>query len=67
MSNVPFIIMGEMIPTEYRALLRAIGSSFHLFCNFFAVLFFSNMLKAMGKDGTFFFYTGCTLLSAIFV
>jgi facilitated trehalose transporter len=25
------------------------------------------MLKVMGKDGTFFFYTGCTLLSAIFV
>jgi facilitated trehalose transporter len=25
------------------------------------------MLKVMGKDGTFFFYTRCTLLSAIFV
>jgi hypothetical protein len=24
-------------------------------------------LKAMGKDGTFFFFTGCILLSAIFV
>jgi facilitated trehalose transporter len=67
MSNVPFIIMDEMFPTEYRALLRAIGSSFHLLLNFVAILFFSNMLKAMGKDGTFFFYTGCTLLSAIFV
>lgn len=67
MSNVPFIIMGEMFPTEYRALLGAISSSFHLFCTFVAVFFFPNMLKAMGKDGTFFFYTGCTLLSAIFV
>ncbi len=67
MSNVPFIVMGEMFPTEYRALLGAISSSFHLFCTFVAVFFFPNMLKAMGKDGTFFFYAGCTLLSAIFV
>ncbi|EFX68179.1 hypothetical protein DAPPUDRAFT_63379, partial [Daphnia pulex] len=53
MSNVPFIIMGKMFPTENWALL------FHLFFTFVAVFFFRNMLKAMGKDGTFFFYTGC--------
>jgi hypothetical protein len=53
MSNVPFIIMGEMFPTEYWALF------FHLFCTFVTVFFFPNMLKAMGKDGTILFYTGC--------
>jgi facilitated trehalose transporter len=67
MSNVPFIIMGEMFPTQFRSLLGAIASSFQLFCTFVAVYFFPNMLKTMGKDGTFFFFTGCTLLSAIFV
>ena len=67
MSNVPFIIMGEMFPTQFRSLLGAITSSFHLFCTFVAVYFFPNMLKAMGKDGTFYFFTGCTLLSAVFV
>lgn len=67
MSNVPFIIMGEMFPTQFRALLGAISSSFHLFCTFVAVYFFPIMLKAMGKDGTFYFFAGCTLLSVVFV
>ncbi|XP_057373250.1 facilitated trehalose transporter Tret1-like [Daphnia carinata] len=66
-SNVPFIIMGEMFPLRYRTLLGGISSSFHLFCTFVMVRFFPDMLRAMGKDGTFYFFCGCTLLSAIFV
>ncbi|KAK4011374.1 hypothetical protein OUZ56_020488 [Daphnia magna] len=66
-SNVPFIIMGEMFPLRYRSLLGGISSSFHLFCTFVVVRFFPDMLREMGKDGTFYFFAGCTLLSAIFV
>ncbi|KAK4011370.1 hypothetical protein OUZ56_020484 [Daphnia magna] len=66
-SNVPFIIMGEMFPLRYRTLLGGISSSFHLFCTFVMVRFFPDMLRAMGKGGTFYFFSGCTLLSAIFV
>lgn len=67
MSNVPFIIMGEMFPSRFRSLLGGISSSFNLFCTFVTVRFFPDMLKGLGKDGTFYFFTGCTLFSAIFV
>ena len=67
MSNVPFIIMGEMFPSRFRPLLGAISSSFNLFCLFLTVYFFPDMLKGRGKDGTFYFYTGCTLASVVFV
>lgn len=67
MSNVPFIIMGEMFPTQYRTLLGSISSSFNLFCTFVMVRFFPDMSGALGKDGTFFLFSLCTLLSAAFV
>lgn len=56
-----------MFPSCYRSLLGAISSSFHLFCTFVMVRFFPDMLRNLGKDGTFYFFTGCTLFSAIFV
>ena len=65
MSNVPFIIMGEMFPSRFRPLLGAISSSFNLFCLFLTVYFFPEMLQGLGKDGTFYFYTGCTLASVV--
>ncbi|XP_046457784.1 facilitated trehalose transporter Tret1-like isoform X2 [Daphnia pulex] len=67
MSNVPFIIMGEMFPARHRTSLGAISSSFNLFCTFAMVQLFPDMSQAFGKDGTFYFFTGCTLLSAAFV
>lgn len=67
LSNVPFIVMGEMFPLRYRPLLGAFSSSFNLFSLFIMVRFFPDMMNAMGKDGTFYFYTGCTLSSAVFV
>lgn len=66
-SNIPMIIMGEMFPLRFRSLLGAISSSFSLFCLFLTVYFFPVMLKGLGKDGTFYFFTGCTLLSVVFV
>jgi facilitated trehalose transporter len=67
MSNVPFIIMGEMFPARHRTSLGAISSSFNLFCTFAMVQLFPDMSQAFGKDGTFYIFTGCTLLSAVFV
>jgi facilitated trehalose transporter len=53
MSNVPFIIMGEMFPTKFRSLLGAIASSFHLFCTFVAVYFFPNTVESHGQRRNF--------------
>ncbi len=66
-ASVPFIIMGEMFPSRFRPLLGAITSSFSLFCLFLTIYFFPVMMDGLGKDGTFFFYAGCTLMSVVFV
>ena len=67
LANVPFIIMGEMFPLRFRTALGAISSSFNLLCTFVVVRSYPDMLAAMGKDGTFGLFTGCTLLCIVFV
>jgi hypothetical protein len=67
LSNVPFIIMGEMFPSQFRTLLGTISSSFNLIVTFLVVRFFPDMLLWLGKDVTFFLFAGCTLLSIVFV
>lgn len=66
MSNVPFIIMGEMFPFRYRSLLGGMSSSFNLLATFVIVRFFPDMVKGLGKDGTFYLFASCTLVSAVF-
>jgi len=66
-SNVPFIVMGELFPTRYRAVLGPISSSFNLLCTFVVVRTFPDMEERMSKHGTFWFFMGCTIASMIFV
>ncbi|KZS11507.1 Uncharacterized protein APZ42_024316 [Daphnia magna] len=67
MSNVPFIIMGEMFPSQYRTMLGTITSSFNLIVTLVIVRFFPDMLIHLGNDVTFFIFAGCTLSSIAFV
>lgn len=67
MSNVPFIIMGEMFPSQYRTLLGTLTSSFNLIVTLVIVRFFPDMLIHLGNDVTFFIFAGCTLTSIVFV
>ena len=67
LSNVPFIIMGEMFPSEFRVLLGTISSSFNMLCTFVVVHCFPDLLLSLGKDGTFYLFTAFTLFSIIFV
>lgn len=67
MNNVPTVIMDEMFPSRFRHLLGAINSFFNLACTFIIVQFFPDILKGLGKDGTFYFFACCTLLSVAFV
>lgn len=67
MSNIPYIVMGEMFPFRYRPLLAAISSAFNLTCMFIMITYFPDMLRAFGHDGTFYFFAGCTCLSIVYV
>ena len=66
-ANVPFIIMGELFPSRYRALLGPLASSFNLLCAFIVVRTFPDMQIALGKYGTFWFFMSSTLVSIFFV
>ena len=66
-ANVPFIIMGELFPSRYRALLGPITSSFNLLCAFVVVRTFPDMQMTMGQHGAFWFFMSCTLASMFFV
>jgi len=66
-ANVPFIIMGELFPARYRALLGPLASSFNLLCAFIVVRTFPDMQITMGKHGAFWFFMSSTLMSIFFV
>lgn len=66
-ANVPYIIMGELFPAQYRSLFGPISSSFNVLCTFVVVRCFPLMYTAFGMDGTFFLYMCTTLVSLVFV
>ena len=67
MASVPFIIMGELFPSQYRSVLGAVSSSFSLLCTFIVIRSFPVMQMTLGSSGTFFLFTCCTALSIAFV
>ena len=67
LANVPFIVMGELFPSQFRSTLGTISSSFNLIVTFMIVRFFPDMLLWLGKDVTFFLFTVCTLACIAFV
>ncbi len=66
-SNVPFIIIGELLPTRYRSILSSIIFSFNSLCIFIVVRSFPEMVIRIGQYGVFWFFTCFTLLSIPFV
>ena len=66
-SNVPFIIMGELLPLRCRSLFGPVCASFSVMCAFTALRALPEMFIGIGKDGTFWFFMSCTLLSVVFV
>lgn len=66
-SNVPFIIMGELLPLRCRSPFGPVCASFSVMCAFTALQALPEMFIGHGKDGTFWFFMSCTLLSVVFV
>lgn len=67
-ANIPFIIMGELLPMRYRTILGPISSSFNVTCTFIIVRFFPAMQSSgLGKDGTFWLFAASTFASLFFI
>ena len=67
LANVPFIILGELFPANYRSVLGPISSSFNLLCTFSVVRFFPAMKEGLGDDWTFFLFMIATLVGIAFI
>ena len=67
LANVPFIILGELFPANYRSVLGPISSSFNLICTFSVVRFYPSMKKGLGDDWTFFLFMIATLVGIAFI
>ena len=66
-ANVPFILMGELLPARYRSILGPVSSSFNLLCTFAVVRGFPAMKDAVGADVTFWIFMTSTFFSLFFV
>ncbi|KAK2706577.1 hypothetical protein QYM36_016570 [Artemia franciscana] len=66
-NNIPFLIMGEILPSRFRALLGPLSSSFNLIMTFTVVRTFPIMADSVGKYGVFWFYMACCIVAVFFV
>jgi len=62
-ASVPFIIMGEMLPSRYRNIMGPISSSVNVLTAFTAIQSFPTMQQSLGNDGTFWLFMSSTILS----
>jgi facilitated trehalose transporter len=66
-ASVPFVLMGELFPHEYRSLLGAVSSCFNLTNTFLVIKLFTNISTGVGLHGVFWIYASVALLSCVFV
>ena len=66
-ASVPFIIMGEMLPSRYRNILGPISSSVNVLSAFTSIRSFQTMQHNLGSDGTFWLFMSSTILSLAFI
>lgn len=66
-ANIPFLLMGELLPVRQRSVLSSLAGSFNLGTMFLVIKTYPQLRHAMGTDGTFWLYSALCLASCIFV
>jgi len=64
---IPFLIMGELFPLQYRHLMSTFSTSFNLTCSFLVVRTFPDLIQSIGIYGTFGLYATCSVFGIVFV
>jgi MFS family permease len=65
-SPISWLILGEVFPLEYRALGTAVTTAFSYGCAFLGVKTFMDFTAVFGLYGTFWTYSGITLVGVFF-
>ncbi|XP_052133204.1 facilitated trehalose transporter Tret1-2 homolog [Frankliniella occidentalis] len=66
-ANIPFLLMGELLPVRQRSVLSSLAGSFNLGTMFLVIKTYPQLRHAMGTDGTFWLYSALCLASCLFV
>ena len=65
--NIPFLLMGELLPVRQRSLLGSIAGSANLGAMFIVIKTYPDLKGWLGTDGTFWLYAGLCFISCGFV
>ena len=66
-ATLPFLLMGELLPSKYRNSLGGIASSFNLLHTFLVLKLFTTLETSVGYYGVFWIYAANSLLASVFV
>ena len=66
-ATLPFLLMGELLPSKFRNSLGGIASSFNLLHTFLVLKLFTTLETAVGYYGVFWIYAANSFLATIFV
>lgn len=65
--NIPFLLMGELLPLAQRSLLSSIAGSLNLGSMFLVIKTYPNIQQLVGDKGVFWLYALFSFASCIFV
>lgn len=66
-SNVPFLLMGELLPSAQRSLLSSVAGAMNLGSMFLVIKTYPDTVTLIGSAGAFWLYSLFCLLSCFFV
>ena len=66
-ATLPFLLMGELLPSKYRNSLGGIASSFNLLHTFLVLKLFTTLETSLGYYGVFWIYAANSFFAALFV
>ncbi|KAK3919420.1 Facilitated trehalose transporter Tret1 [Frankliniella fusca] len=66
-ANIPFLLMGELLPVRQRSVLSSLAGSFNLGTMFLVIKTYPQLRRALGTDGAFWLYAALCLASCLFV
>merc|ERR550525_895139 len=66
-ANLPFVMMGELLPLSTRNITGAFSSAFNLATLFLALKFYNNLGSLFGYTGVYWLFSGVSLIGVIFI
>ncbi|KAF4523518.1 hypothetical protein B566_EDAN013059 [Ephemera danica] len=64
---IPWLVLGELFPSEIKGTASSISALVNWLMAFLVTKFYSGLVEAINGSSTFWIFTGCLVLSVIFV